>query len=150
MLRALLVERFGLALHHESKQMAGYALLVGKNGSKLTPSSPGKPADGPDTLAQGALAQAKDAPGTEARGHLALYAATVEKLAEALSRILEDRPILDLTNLNGTYNIALDFSERSVPAMSEAVEAVGLKLEPRRVPMDVLVVDRVARVPTPN
>lgn len=37
MLQALLAERFKLALHHEQKEMAGYALAVAKGGFKLKP-----------------------------------------------------------------------------------------------------------------
>jgi uncharacterized protein (TIGR03435 family) len=37
MLRALITDRFHLELHHETKDMTIYALVVSKNGSKLTP-----------------------------------------------------------------------------------------------------------------
>jgi uncharacterized protein (TIGR03435 family) len=38
MLRAMLVERFGMKTHMESRTVAAYALVVGKNGAKLQPS----------------------------------------------------------------------------------------------------------------
>ena len=40
MLQALLAERFKLTVHRESKEHAMYALVVGKNGSKLKESPP--------------------------------------------------------------------------------------------------------------
>jgi uncharacterized protein (TIGR03435 family) len=39
MLRSLLQERFNLAIHHETKEMSVYELVVGKNGSKLKESN---------------------------------------------------------------------------------------------------------------
>ena len=42
MLRSQLEDRFKLAVHHESKEMPGYALIVSKSGFKLKPSDPGE------------------------------------------------------------------------------------------------------------
>src|SRR5579862_9862992 len=41
MLQTLLIERFGLKIHHESKEMPAYALIVAKNGPKLEEGKPG-------------------------------------------------------------------------------------------------------------
>ena len=46
MLQALLAERFKLALHRQTKELAAYALTIGKNGHKLHPSE----SDGPTSL----------------------------------------------------------------------------------------------------
>lgn len=45
MLQALLVERFGLVVHREEREVPGYALVEAKGGAKLTPAEPEKPAD---------------------------------------------------------------------------------------------------------
>ena len=43
MLQRLLGERFNLTLHRETRQISGYALLPGKNGSKLRPAASPRP-----------------------------------------------------------------------------------------------------------
>lgn len=39
MLRTMLAERFGIKTHTESRTLSAYALIVGKNGAKLQPST---------------------------------------------------------------------------------------------------------------
>ena len=87
--------------------------------------------------------------------------------ADALGRIVA-RPVLDRTGLPGTFDLAITFSpelqqpvdlppgivppriDRDAPSIFTAVqEQLGLKLEPARGPVDVLVIDSVER-PTPN
>lgn len=54
MLQALLTERFGLTFHRENKDLAVYALIEGKDGSKLTPADPDPPGTPPaDPAASG-------------------------------------------------------------------------------------------------
>jgi len=77
-----------------------------------------------------------------------------------------DRPVVDETGLDGRWDFRLEwtpdssqFGGRAVltgpererpPALFTAIqEQLGLKLESRRVAVDVLVIDRVQR-PTPN
>ena len=52
MLQSLLAERFKLAIHRESKEVAGYSLVVAADGSKLRPRRPG---DGGDPRIRGRL-----------------------------------------------------------------------------------------------
>jgi uncharacterized protein (TIGR03435 family) len=73
-----------------------------------------------------------------------------------------DRPVLDYTGLEGTFDLTLDWkpehpqdgtttdsgSDASIFVVIE--EQLGLKLERRRVSLDVLVVDRVKKIPTEN
>lgn len=72
-----------------------------------------------------------------------------------------DRPVIDLTGLEGTYDIRLEFAAASPLAPGSAdpqaaelftalTEQLGLRLEPRRAPVDVLVVDSASRQPTEN
>jgi uncharacterized protein (TIGR03435 family) len=102
---------------------------------------------------------------------------TMANLAETLARF-SDRPIVDMTDLKGIYDIDLAFTQEDYNAMliraalasganlppealkmlegssgdsmGAALEKLGLKLENRKAPMDVLVIDKVSRTPTEN
>jgi uncharacterized protein (TIGR03435 family) len=98
-------------------------------------------------------------------------------LAETLARFM-DKPVQDQTGLTKTYDIAIDLTPEDFQAMMvrsavmsgvtlppqvtaliekgsgdslhEALAKLGLKLEPKKVPMDVLVVDSLNRTPSEN
>jgi len=94
-------------------------------------------------------------------------------LVESLSRFVE-RPVVDMTGLKGNYQVALDISQedlrnvmRSVGAAMPAgapaadasepgssivtsVQQLGLKLEARKMPIDLIVIDRLEKAPTEN
>jgi uncharacterized protein (TIGR03435 family) len=176
MLRNLLQERFGLAVHHESKQMAVDDLVVGKNGPKLKEST-GEPApeaaapspgrgrkfeldkDGflisPDR-SRGSITTMRDRARIEAKGE------TMSHLVETLSD-LSGKPIVDSTGLTGKYDFTLSWQTappplgdgasdvRTLPTLAAAVQAqLGLKLEPKKGPVDMLVIDRAGKVPSEN
>jgi uncharacterized protein (TIGR03435 family) len=148
MVRNLLKDRFQLALHSEMKEMTVYALTVGKNGPKMqqaefgrggTYTSPGK------MVGKGVF---------------------MRNLTENLSRQL-DMPVIDNTGLKGAFDFTLEWQpeprgdshaagapapEASAgPSIFTAVqEQLGLKLEARKAPLEVLVVDRAERNPTGN
>jgi uncharacterized protein (TIGR03435 family) len=77
-----------------------------------------------------------------------------------------DLPVLDMTGLKGFYDLKLDWvpeprksadgaatdSDRPAgPRLPEALQdQLGLKLENRKAPIDVLVVDRLDKIPTEN
>ena len=73
-----------------------------------------------------------------------------------------DRPVIDMTGLEGTYDIRLEFAEtRSGPLFGSPdpqapelftalTEQLGLRLESRRGPVVVLIVDSALRQPTKN
>jgi len=105
--------------------------------------------------------------------------ATIGKFLDVLANQL-DRPVRDMTGLSGTYDIILDFAvEPAVlqakmagmgmgppPGMappesapqdpgagtifSALTEQLGLRLEARKGPVDLLVIDSVQKVPTEN
>ena len=73
-----------------------------------------------------------------------------------------DRPVLDLTGLTGVYDYTIDVSglnafnpqppaDSTGPSIFTAVETdLGLKLEPRKAPIQILVIDSASKVPTEN
>jgi len=98
-------------------------------------------------------------------------------LADAIGRFVE-RPVVDMTDLKGTYDLSLEFTPEEYRtllirmAMSAGVnlppevvrllegasdetlfkglQAMGLKLESRRAPLEVLVIDSATKTPTEN
>jgi bla regulator protein BlaR1 len=151
MLQALLAERLKLALHRETRDLTVYALVIAKNGPKLEESKPGDTYPngfkGPDGVARSG--------GVHFDGQkLVAQGIRVGPMLFHLSRQLH-RTILDETALSGTYDFTLKLPdgvplgidnpvppESYEPAVSTAIEQqLGLKLKPKRVPMEVLVID---------
>jgi uncharacterized protein (TIGR03435 family) len=151
MFQRLLEDRFGMVLHREPREFAVLALIPGKikrAGLTLRPAaSPG-----------GAYKfRAMD-------GHATGSSLSMAMLAGRLSRpdFGLDRPVLDFTGLQGTFDLTLDWKPEQVQdgggtdsgtgasIFAAIEEQLGLKLERRRVSLDVLVVDRINKVPTEN
>jgi uncharacterized protein (TIGR03435 family) len=172
MLQWLLAERFGLVVHGETRSLPSLALLVAKNGPKIKPAAPDS--DAPAQPAPGRLEKAGrtlDAlwsPDPREFGVTAFSATAGNLHAEfarlpmdALAQILASNlnmPVLNATGLEGRYRVTLDLPLPGAPASDEgaspsaqsAVKRFGLKLEPRKAPIAVLVVDRVEWAPTEN
>ena len=145
MLQHLLLERFNLKLHRETKDQAVYGLLIAKSGPRL------KGVDG--------IVVAK---GVNSPGRLMLPSVSMEGLANILSWRL-DRPVLDMTGLRGYFEVNLEWTPdgyRIKPpgdgdpqgtSFFEVIEKqAGLKLEGRKAPVEMIVVDQVNKVPVPN
>jgi uncharacterized protein (TIGR03435 family) len=145
MLLALLVDRFRLAYHRENKQFSVYGLVVGKGGVKLkdTSSEPDIPVpDGPSTVTmndgRGQVRISQEGGRGGGRGgsatisspqfgtmkmkmgddgamHLEAAKITMAGLAEFLSNFV-DRPVLDMTELKGAYQVTLDLSMQDLMA----------------------------------
>lgn len=205
MLQALLADRFKLAIHREKKDLPVYALIVGKNGPKLTPASADPDAPLPDSpntmsfpvgndqmkIAQdgkgGTVMQGKQT-GTirtsvSASGiHLEMSKATIPALVDMFAPMV-DRPVLDMTDLKGSYQVGLDLPMEELMVMAQrqmaslglptpgpppganpgeaastpessgilvAIEKLGLKLDARKAPLDLIVVDHLEKTPTEN
>jgi uncharacterized protein (TIGR03435 family) len=76
-----------------------------------------------------------------------------------LSRFETDRPIIDQTGLPGLYEVKLEWTLRQLqnadaapgPSLFTALsEQLGLRLEARKGPVEILVVDRAEKVPAEN
>jgi len=147
MLQALLADRFKVALHRESKTVAGYAVVVGKNGPKLqTSEREGEP----------------DVQGNKLRMIAKRFSMT--DLAELMAAPLQTS-VVDMTGLKGRYDFTLDaspFFSIDTPIDKNDMQAtvasvfqqalqqqLGLKLDARKIPVEVLVIDH-AEKPTEN
>jgi uncharacterized protein (TIGR03435 family) len=81
------------------------------------------------------------------KGRVAATDMTMAQLAEVLSPSVE-RDVRDQTGLGGTFTLKLEWTD-DLSIFTAIQEQLGLKLEPARGPVDVLVVDR-AEPPTPD
>jgi uncharacterized protein (TIGR03435 family) len=138
MFQTLLAERFGLALHRETKTLAGYALEAAKKGPKLRPAS---------TDGKVGFSSSGGSDGV----HVTSQSGTMIGLAHRLSLDL-DRPVFDRTEIQGRFSIDLQWArEGSGPSIFSALqEQLGLKLEPMKAPFEILVIDHAEKVPTAN
>jgi uncharacterized protein (TIGR03435 family) len=155
MLQTLLAERFGLKLHRDSKEFPVYALVVGKNGPKLTP----RPPD------YDPKSQSRSRP------------STLENYANMITAAV-DRPVVDQTGVKGEYMFSMDImlnammararssverqavvnpgrpaeqaSDPSDGGIFAAIQPLGLKLESKKLPMPILIVDHVEKTPIEN
>lgn len=131
MLQTLLANRFKLQLHRESRDFPVYWLVVGRNGPRV-PKAMGEA--GSFHIARGSLS-----------GHTAMTA-----LANVFSNWL-DRQVLDRTDLKGVFEITLEWipDDQTSPesafqpgaSLFLAVQQLGLKLEPRKGSVGILVID---------
>jgi uncharacterized protein (TIGR03435 family) len=141
MLQALLADRFHLKLHRETRDLPQYRLTVAKNGPKLTNANA---SDLDRTLIK--------------RGVIENPNITADALAGWLKGEL-GRPVTDDTHLTGHYSIKLAWSPDERQPNSQGAtddtpgtsifaalqEQLGLKLEPYKGPLEVLVIDRVEK-----
>ncbi|HWG16331.1 MAG TPA: TIGR03435 family protein [Acidobacteriaceae bacterium] len=144
MVRKLLEQRFGLKTHKEQREMEVYALRVGKDEPKLTPTK-----SDPNAL-----------PSQNVRGGTGerfLQFTNVSMDDFALMMLYEvQRPLVNQTGLTGRYDFNLKFTKdeqaaaaadtNAAPGLFTAVqEQLGLKLDAVKAPAPVLVVDAITR-----
>jgi uncharacterized protein (TIGR03435 family) len=145
MLRTLLAERFQLKVHREMREMPVYELVIAKNGPKFKPSSPDSTGGTVTRVTAAGLLRMEATRGT------------MERLVRQLSNTA-GRPVLDKTGLAGDYAFTLEWSpgdrapdpDSNVPSIFTAIqEQLGLKLDPTKDPIEMLVIDR-AEKPSEN
>jgi uncharacterized protein (TIGR03435 family) len=149
MLQKLLADRFKLAFHRDKKELSVYAIVVGKNGPKLT-----KSASDPNGL-----------PGLLFRGLGLLPArnANISDLAGVLQSVVLERPVIDQTGLSGRFDFELKWTPDesqfggqgararrddpdAPPDLFTAMqEQLGLQLKSTKAPIDVLAIDRIEK-----
>jgi uncharacterized protein (TIGR03435 family) len=148
MLQNLLADRFKLSVHRETKQLPLYELVVRKNGSNMRDSDP----------------NASGGRSTRYVGRNYVVTSPKASMAEVIQVInaFLDRPVVDKTGLTGTYDLKLTYTpdtpgnRRSEPDPNDisiftaVQEQLGLRLEAKTGPVDVLVVDQGNKTPTEN
>jgi uncharacterized protein (TIGR03435 family) len=148
MLRHLLADRIHLATHSEPREMSYLAMVPARGGPKLEPADP---ASGPVNAPS--IAGRIDSPRMP-----------MATLARLLSRF-ERQTVLDMTGLPGFYKVRLEWTVERLgpggksdagdlpegPSLYTAIQKqLGLRLEARKGPVEVLVVDSASRVPAEN
>jgi bla regulator protein BlaR1 len=166
MLRTLLQQRFNLEVHTESRELPIYGLVRARNDGKMgpalqpatadcTPSAPAAPSGRMPcgiTIGRG--------PGTMIAG-----GATMAQLARTLTTWV-GRIVFDRTELPGAFDFTLTWTPDQMPQgfdkkvaagglappdpdgpsiFTALQEQLGLKLDARKAPVDVLIVDRAER-----
>jgi uncharacterized protein (TIGR03435 family) len=137
-IRALLEDRFQLVVRREPREIPAYVLTVAKNGPKLTPGDENEKFK--LKLGRGKIAN-------DGGGTIALLVSLLENQL--------DKRVFDETGLTGKYKFNLTYAPENVldsplPSLFTALqEQAGLKLESKRRPVDVIVIDKIER-PTEN
>lgn len=172
MLQSLLEERFGMKIHHETRDFPSYNLVIAKGGLKLKDAvsidacaSGGHPVgktcpDGINYIS-GIAKPAADAtmsglsmsPPLDGTGNIVTgRSATFATLASMLQNSLRGSVIADKTGLTGKYDFRFEFSppdvgtsgDFSAPSIFTALEKdLGLKLEAAKIQLDCVVIDHI-------
>lgn len=190
MLQTMLEDRFQMKMHRESKELPVYGLVMGKGGVKLqeSPEDSGQQKQSDQGRSGVNVAASGQAGGvtinygngayfTFADDRLEGHKLSVAAMADVLTRFT-DRPVVNMTDLQGNYDFVLELSHEDFRAMMirsaiaagvqlspramqladaasgdslfAAVEKLGLKLEARKAPVEVLVIDHIEKTPTEN
>ena len=187
MLQTLLTDRFHLKMHRDKKDLPVYALVTGKGPLQLKESAPSaNTADQPkgvlNVSGSGSAAGVSVDLGngsyyTFANNEFEFKKVRMDTLPTLLERYM-DRPVVNLTGLNGTYDLKLNVTDTDYkmllvqagvnsgltlspralrlldlgPPVSllDSFEKLGLKLDSRKAPLDVILVDSVLKTPTEN
>ena len=139
-LQNLLQQRFHLATHRETRMVSGYGLVTLKSGAKLKPSEGKTFPNFRIEVTDGRIAGSN--------WSMAFLAAQLQRPAGL--------PVEDRTGLAGSYDLDLRFApdlneDSALPSLFKALEeTLGLKLESRKIPVEVLVIDHVDPTPGEN
>jgi uncharacterized protein (TIGR03435 family) len=201
LLQALLAERFKLAIHRENKEMPVMALVVGKNGVHLEPAAADADAiaaraaaapggrglytgdgeahlgDNGVTVTGASYGPLRGTPPGNGAPRFDLLAVSMPGLVDLLAAHV-DRPVIDMTELKGRYQMqfTMDLPPPPPPGaggeeggrkgggpgsgppmvdplregLFKAIEKAGLKLEKRTAPVATIVIDHMEKTPTEN
>ena len=152
MMQTLLAERLKMAAHRQTKEMQVYLLQVAKGGVKFKESTSEGEADvKPD----------------QARMLIAVQRTGLGVLTDGLANMFR-APIIDQTGLKGKYDITINVAKYladfapggkgpgDAPPDPFAIiirglqEELGLKLEPKKMAVDLVIIDRAEKVPVEN
>jgi len=148
MLQALLAERFKLTLHKETKELPAYLLVAAKGGLKFHESQTGdgEPVVNPDKTRM--TVEVKGVPAAQ--------------FVEMLSNVLH-APVINKTGLSGRYDASVNFGkymqdvsgkegafDPTAMIINGLQEELGLRLESKKLPIDLLIIDHVEKIPVEN
>jgi uncharacterized protein (TIGR03435 family) len=150
MLRTLIEERFHLKFHWETKEVSGYSLVIAKGGPKLHEVKEGEVSSWPSGISYN-------------RGRIIAHGTPMFQWLFFLSGELRC-PFEDNTGLKGKYAFKLEWapdetqanggeapSDPSRPSIFAALQdQLGLKLEAKKFPVEMFVIDHIDKVPTAN
>ena len=140
MLKALLIERFMLQAHVESRERPIYTLMLARTDKQLGPNIHPSRADVDCPANESCGTQT--ASGNSASGGIVGTTRSMADIAQGLV-LYAERRVLDRTGLEGRYDFELRWSD--VSFFTALQEQLGLKLEAARGPVDVVVIDHVER-----
>jgi uncharacterized protein (TIGR03435 family) len=154
--RPILADRFKFAGHEDKRVLPLYALMVAKEGSKLKPSIlSAQDGEAGGIARTGLMAMRHGSPTNGGMNELTGQGVTMDRLASTLSQQGLGRVVLDDTGLTDQYDFKLTWASETVavdtnstdtsgPSIFTAVsEQLGLKLEPQKGPVPVLVIDHI-------
>ena len=151
MIKKLLADRFQLKFHQQSKEMPAYVLTVAKNGPKLTKS------DGDPNGLPGLF--------FHQLGQLYVRNATMEDFTHLMQAVVLDRPVVDQTGIKNRWDFVLKWTpddsqfggmgvkapppsnaaDAPPPLFTAIQEQIGLKLEAKKAPVEIMVIDHVEK-----
>jgi uncharacterized protein (TIGR03435 family) len=167
MLKTLLIERFKLTAHFETREFPIYELKVAPGGHKLTPAARSCEPRSAEEVISGKLPCGSQGGGPA--GGFKIRDGEITRLVGGLTSLL-DRVVVDRTGITGRFDIdvppwsnGLPPVQRPLvpgqdpeaqpdpngPSIFSVLQPLGLRLEATRGPLEILVVDHV-ELPTPN
>lgn len=166
MLQSLLADRFALKFHYVRRNFSGYELSLASSGLKLANAVNSRNLSVP---LKGAMAKATTAEGDGDINDVVLrqyvgrifigQSATISNLAHMLESTLGGVPVVDSTGLTDAYDFVLPYDPpvvktasepSSFPSIFTVLQNVGLKLDAKKTPLDVLVVDQIRQTLSGN
>jgi uncharacterized protein (TIGR03435 family) len=137
MLQNMLVERFQMKFHREPVEARGFALVIAKNGPRLTPSTS---EDADWTFGN----QGKPAPGAPVSVRARHF--SMAELVKLLSTFGGQGPGIDKTGLDKFYDFTLSWDDDAGPTLPTALrEQLGLRMEPQKVEISNFIIDSAQR-----
>lgn len=150
MLQRLLADRFHLTFHREQRELSVYVLTIAKGGPKLKAADPNVPSNGASCQRPGVCT---------------FMGEPLAHFARWMGFVVLDKPVSEKTGLSGTFDFTLNWTPdesqfagmgirvpppvdnpNAPPGLFTAIEEqLGLRLEPQKIPSEVLVIDHVER-----
>ena len=170
MLQAMLAERCKVVVHYGSKEVPVYDLVIAKGGPKFKQAETVDMAELRRKHPEGRVMMGSGTMAVQGPNGTQFYAISMAILANTILPSVADRPVIDKTGLTGYYDLAMPSSALRRPppppppgasqpgsaatrhprhwrdeSIFAALEALGLRLEPTKGQVEMLVIDHVER-----